>query len=90
MSIMKTTFLPIEPQKRIEMLDILWGFALLGILFNNILFFSGYGFLNQEQFSTYKLDHRLYQLLDIVITGKFMTLFSLLFGAGFYIQIKKK
>lgn len=40
-----TTLIPIEPKQRIEILDVLRGFALLGIIFNNILYFSGYSFV---------------------------------------------
>ena len=32
-----TTLKPIEPKQRIEILDILRGFALMGIIFNNML-----------------------------------------------------
>ena len=40
---------PIDPKERIEILDILRGFALLGILLNNMLYFSGYAFVPLEE-----------------------------------------
>lgn len=83
---------PIEPTQRIEILDILRGFALLGIIFINMGFFSGYVFMPFEdlkQFTNFQLDEKLYALLEIIVTGKFYTLFSILFAVGFYIQISK-
>lgn len=83
---------PIDPKKRIDILDVLRGFALMGILFNNILYFSGYAYLPFEklrQFPTFKLDEAIYHLLDVIITAKFYTLFSILFAIGFYLQYSK-
>jgi len=40
-----TTLTPIDPNERIEILDGLRGFAILGIIFNNMLYFSGYVFV---------------------------------------------
>jgi uncharacterized protein len=83
---------PIDPKARIEILDILRGFALLGILFNNILYFSGYTFQPFDVLSartTFQLDEKLYWVLDLVITAKFYTLFSILFAAGFYLQMSR-
>ena len=83
---------PIDPGRRIEVLDVLRGFALLGILFNNILYFSGYSFQPFDELrnnSTFQLDEKLYYFLDIVITAKFYTLFSILFAVGFYLQLNR-
>ncbi|MBT3742985.1 MAG: hypothetical protein HOG32_12330, partial [Polaribacter sp.] len=83
---------PIEPNKRIEIIDILRGFALLGIIFMNMSFFSGYIFMPFEelkQISNFGLDNKLYNLLEITVTGKFYTIFSILFAVGFYIQFNK-
>lgn len=83
---------PVEPTKRIEIIDILRGFALLGIIFMNMSFFSGYVFMPFEelkQISNFQLDEKLYDLLAIIVTGKFYTIFSILFAVGFYIQFTK-
>lgn len=83
---------PIDPTKRIEILDILRGFALLGIIFNNIQYFSGYTFLplaGLRELLHYDLNEQIYHFLDIIVTGKFYTLFSLLFAVGFYLQFSK-
>lgn len=86
------TFAPIEPKQRIEILDILRGFALLGIIFNNMQYLSGYAFTpfdTLKEIINFKLNEDVYHLLDIIITAKFYTLFSFLFATGFYIQLSK-
>jgi uncharacterized protein len=86
------TFTPTEPKLRIEILDILRGFALLGIIFNNMQYLSGYAFTPFEtlkQIINFKLNEDVYHLLDIFITAKFYTLFSFLFATGFYIQLSR-
>jgi uncharacterized protein len=83
------TLAPVEPKQRIEILDVLRGFALLGIIFNNMLYFSGYAyapFAHLEQMTNFRLSENIYNFLDIVVTAKFYTLFSILFAVGFYIQ----
>jgi len=83
------TLAPIEPKQRIEILDVLRGFALLGIIFNNMLYFSGYAFMpfaHLKKIINFQLNENLYYFLDIIITAKFYTLFSILFAVGFYIQ----
>lgn len=83
---------PVEPNKRIEIIDILRGFALLGIIFMNMSFFSGYVFMPFEelkQISNFGLDNSLYYFLGIIVSGKFYTIFSILFAVGFYIQFNK-
>ena len=86
------TFTPIEPKQRIEILDILRGFALLGIIFNNMQYLSGYAFTpfdTLKQIINFQFNEDVYHFLDIIITAKFYTLFSFLFATGFYIQLSK-
>ena len=77
---------------RIELVDALRGFALLGILLANILVFSGWTFLSPQGQAALaglrgaELQHEFHKLL---IDGKFYTLFSLLFGAGFALQLDR-
>jgi uncharacterized protein len=83
---------PIEPTKRIEIIDILRGFALLGIIFMNMSFFSGYAYMPFEDLkhiTNFPLDEKLHTFLEIIVTGKFYTIFSILFAVGFYIQLNK-
>jgi len=86
------TFAPIDPKQRIEILDILRGFALLGIIFNNMQYLSGYAFTpfdTLKQIINFQSNENLHHFLDIIITAKFYTLFSFLFAVGFYIQLSR-
>ncbi len=69
-----------EPtKKRIELLDYMRGFALLGIIFANIIpILKIQGFHGQID-----IDYMKY--LNILVEAKFFSIFSLLFGIGFYI-----
>ncbi|WP_242155925.1 DUF418 domain-containing protein [Aestuariivivens sediminis] len=78
---------PVKVKDRILALDVIRGFALLGILFVNILDFSGIQFLKQRDPS---IDQSaLYEVVEIFFRGKFICLFSILFGIGFAMQISK-
>ena len=77
---------------RIELLDVIRGFALVGILFANILSWSGIKFLPFdviESFGNIEIDTKLYRVLKFFVDTKFYTIFSLLFGIGFSLQITK-
>lgn len=79
-------------EDRIALLDALRGFALLGILLANILVFSGWAFLSDGGRAALAGDEgALWQLRlhKLLIDGKFYTLFSLLFGAGFALQLER-
>ena len=79
---------PVEPARRIQVIDILRGFAIFGILLVNMQFF------NQSIFTKimglYEPATLLDQLADWFIrffaTGKFYSTFSFLFGLGMAIQ----
>jgi len=80
--------MPISLTERSDILDILRGFALLGVLLDNVFGFTGWGFLNQasrESLSTWPADGILGMCEQVFINGKFYSLFSLLFGIGFSI-----
>lgn len=62
---------PVRPAERVELLDVLRGFALFGILQTN---FSAWGGV-------------LGKLIEFFIDGSFYTLYSFLFGLGFAIQM---
>jgi len=73
---------------RIEVLDVLRGFALLGIFLMNIEYFNrplqefGQGIPE----GTMGLNYAVAWLTEIFVTGKFWVLFSLLFGMGFVVM----
>jgi uncharacterized protein len=86
----KSSFKPISKEERIQVLDALRGFAILGILVINIGVFSGYSYM-PEDIKNELLLANLNSLFDwlhtVFFSGKFYTLFSLLFGIGFAIQL---
>ncbi len=79
---------PVQQEGRAKILDALRGFAVLGILLDNIFGFSGYGLLSQAQreaMPTWPADGIIGLFETAFIRGKFYSLFSLLFGIGFSI-----
>lgn len=82
--------MPVKSSERYAILDILRGFALLGIAIANFPEFSLYSFLQSnaaEALPTAAVDRIVHYLQYIFIDGKFYTIFSLLFGIGFSIII---
>lgn len=68
---------------RIETLDFLRGFALLGIILVNIVAIANLGASDLSSDITYR------KFLDFFIESKFFTIFSYLFGIGFYIFMQR-
>lgn len=82
---------PVRTSERFAILDILRGFALLGIAIANYSEFSLYSFLDgdaRDAMPTACADTAVYYLEYIFVDGKFYTLFSLLFGVGFSIILR--
>ena len=80
------------PSERIELLDALRGFALLGILLANMLYWSGWGLMTDAQRLALGGSEAViwqYRFHHLLIDGKFYTIFSLLFGAGFALQLAR-
>lgn len=78
--------------RRSELLDSLRGFALAGVLFANLTTFTLYFFLPEaarSQLPTLALDRWLSPFYYTFVSGKFITLFSLLFGVGFMLQMQR-
>ncbi|RLD61754.1 MAG: DUF418 domain-containing protein [Bacteroidetes bacterium] len=87
-----TKQLPIKQKKRIEVIDALRGFAVLGILLANILSWSGIKYMPFSEIKlwpNFEVDLFVYHLNGIFVDTKFYTIFSLLFGIGFYLQFNK-
>ncbi|MGE7930688.1 DUF418 domain-containing protein [Lysinibacillus xylanilyticus] len=74
---------PIELNKRIDTLDYLRGFALLGIILVNI---PALMWINPPETS---IDIAYNRFLILFVEGKFFSIFSFLFGVGFYIFISR-
>jgi len=84
-------FAPVAVTERIEAMDVLRGFALLGILLMNLE-----GFVGPVMASGTGLDPTLTDmdrtvdlLVYVLVQGKFYTLFSLLFGMGFAVMSQR-
>ena len=78
---------PTTPGKRIVALDVLRGFALLGVLVVNITGFSGIAAIGQEW--TGFADKAVPELMQYFFTSKFFSMFTMLFGIGFAMQIAR-
>jgi len=79
---------PIVESRRIDAMDVLRGFALIGILFMNIEWFGRpIGDLGTFDESLTGLDHGAGWLVRCLIEGKFYKLFALLFGMGFAVML---
>jgi len=87
-----TNISPSKGNSRVEVIDALRGFAILGILLANIMSFSGFKFIPLDEIRShpnFELDLLIYKLNAIFVDTKFYTIFSLLFGIGFYFQFNK-
>lgn len=82
---------PVAEAERAGVLDALRGFALLGILVSHVPDYSGYSFLpthDQARLDELGVDGSLAVAFEFLIAGKFYSLFSLLFGIGFAVQLE--
>jgi len=81
---------PTLPGQRFEIIDIIRGFALFGVLIFNIYCFNmpPLGYISKYE-SVLLIDKISYWFIRILIAGKFYTLFSFLFGLGFALQIDR-
>ena len=77
--------------KRIESIDILRGFALLGILLMNISSFSmpSMAYFSPNVYDATLLNHVMYSLTHVFADQKFMAIFSILFGASTMLFVKR-
>jgi uncharacterized protein len=86
---------PVDEGERLVLLDTLRGFALGGVFMANVyLWFSGRMFLSRAQreaafASTSWLDSAVDHAFGPLIGGRFITLFSFLFGLGFAVQLAR-
>jgi uncharacterized protein len=82
---------PLPAADRLPILDVLRGFALMGILIMNMPGFSYSGW-HESDGSHYwpgAVDQLAEQVRDTLFSGKFNSLFSVLFGLGFTIQFTR-
>ena len=82
---------PVQTKEREIFMDVLRGFAILGIFIANL---NGFSWYNEQAQATGpyllpELDHKMSFLHHMFIEGKFYSIFSLLFGWGIALQIKR-
>ncbi len=77
--------------ERLPTLDILRGFALMGILIMNMPGFSYSGYTEADGSFHWpgRVDQLAEQVRDALFSGKFNSMFSLLFGIGFTVQFTR-
>lgn len=81
---------PINQKERLDILDILRGFAIFGILVVNIDGMAGASWLPGYVTPTQPWYDEIAKIMvDFLATGKFYVIFSFLFGLGFSIQMKR-
>ena len=79
---------PVVESQRIDVLDVLRGFALIGILLMNIEWFNrAISVLTAPDLLARDFDHAAGFLVKVFVEGKFYKLFSLLFGMGFAVML---
>lgn len=86
-----TALAPTVPEARIEALDVVRGFALLGIFLMNIEFFnrSMGGIGEGMPLGLSGMDWWASWFISYFVQGKFWTIFSLLFGMGFAVMLTR-
>jgi len=80
---------PVSGRERIDYLDVVRGLAIFGILITNIAWFSFYSPDHQGRFLFGSADKIVRFLQYMFVEGKFYSIFSVLFGWGIAIQIKR-
>jgi uncharacterized protein len=83
---------PAAPSDRVLLLDALRGFALFGVCLSNL--FTAFSYWNNPatknlQHFTLPTDNSATYLMEALIEGKFYSIFSLLFGLGFALQLNR-
>ena len=97
MSIIKSAPTPVNEKKRIMDIDVIRGFALLGVLLVNVFFFNttftatlvGQDPLSNPLQLGFGLEQIIAVMISFLVENKFYTIFSFLFGLGFYIFINR-
>jgi uncharacterized protein len=82
---------PVAPSERIGLIDVLRGMALFGILMANMRGFSApaHVYFNIGALYHGTADKTVQEFVNLIFQGKFITLFSFLFGLGFAVQMSR-
>jgi uncharacterized protein len=83
---------PVAGQERLAFVDALRGFALAGVLLANLFDFTLYSLLSgerQQALATGRIDPWFSEAIVVLLDGKAVTVFSMLFGLGFALQLER-
>ncbi len=82
---------PVAPKERIAVIDALRGVALLGIIVANMRGFNSpvEAYMKPDIMWNSTADLWTQALIDCFVTGKFITIFAILFGLGFAVQLTR-
>lgn len=82
---------PTTPEERINLIDILRGLALFGIIAANMRGFAGplTSYFQPGLVWKSPADYWVQAFVDTFIQGKFITIFAFLFGVGFVVQFSR-
>ena len=83
---------PVSTTDRIELIDVVRGFALFGVLLANLVWITTDVVLTDARLAdlpTAPLDRIAKQLVVFFVDHKFYTIFSFLFGLGFAVQLSR-
>ena len=87
------TFAPVPARERVDVIDVLRGFALFGVLVANALwYFSGFADLSEQdvvRLPANPLDPAVFELEQFFVSNKFISIFAFLFGMGFALQMRR-
>ena len=89
---MKSSSTPTPTAGRLESVDILRGFALIGVFAANLLIFSGFAYMTdfeRARMLSLPLDRILFRLELVFIENKFLGLFAILFGVSFWLFLDR-
>ena len=86
----KTDIAPVTVSERLEIVDVLRGLAVCGILIGNMQWFSGYGMVPPSLAAGQSTVNQVVTFfVHFFIEGKFYSIFSFLFGFGFAMQMAR-
>ena len=82
---------PLGGDERVEIIDVVRGLALFGILAANMRGFAApaKAYFDTLSFVSAPYDRLVQALIETFVQGKFITIFALLFGVGFSVQITR-
>src|SRR5262245_38694570 len=86
----RPTGAPVTGAERVDVLDVMRGIAVFGILLVNVDSFIGYGFAPPDDaVAGARFNDLAAFFVEFLVQGKFYCLFSFLFGVGFSVFVQR-